>query len=473
VAKITWPQRHRGTQLKIQNSNLKIQTKFKSQNLELTQHPTLNIQNFLVMKKHILIITAFLFAIVNTYSQTSWLKYEGNPILGAGDPGSWDDEGVMGCSVIFDGEEYHMYYGGFDGAIYRIGHATSNDGIAWTRDPDNPIIDIGPPGSWEETVVYVPCVLIVNDTFHMWYDGAQGNTERIGHATSMDGSEWTKDPANPVMDVGPPGSWEDTQVFPMAGSVIFEDNTYKMWYGGCEGTNLWQVGYATSPDGTLWTKDDANNPVILPGASGEWDDAWVIPGSVIKSDDTYQIWFSGCTDDNRWRIGYATSDDGINWEKFDDNPVLDFGPTGSWDFLQAWNASVLFDENEEYYKMWYSGGYFVGGYLGYAMSVSVGLDDIKFLGDLHLSVQPNPSSGAAHLQYTIPRLRSGQVRETRDLKLEIFSLNGIKIKTLFTGIQQPDEHKMDIDLSNLPDGIYVIRLQAGDQAESAKIILLK
>jgi len=47
------------------------------------------------------------------------------------------------------------------------------------------------------------------------------------------------------------------------------------------------------------------------------------------------------------------------------------------------------------------------------------------------------------------------------------------VKTLFSGKLKAGQHEMEFDLSDLPDGLYFIRLQAGKQIETAKIVLLK
>jgi len=82
-----------------------------------------------------------------------------------------------------------------------------------------------------------------------------------------------------------------------------------------------------------------------------------------------------------------------------------------------------------------------------------------------LSVSPNPSSGALHLRYSIP--------ETRNLKLEVYSANGVRVKTLFNAVQKPGNYSMNFDIDDLPDGLYFIRLQAEKKVETAKLILIK
>jgi len=44
--------------------------------------------------------------------QTEWVQWPGNPIVGPGAPGSWDEGGHWLSNVIFDGSTYHMWFSG-------------------------------------------------------------------------------------------------------------------------------------------------------------------------------------------------------------------------------------------------------------------------------------------------------------------------------------------------------------------------
>ena len=103
------------------------------------------------MKNLSLLFAAFLLLQIPTLSQTNWTKYANNPVLTFGSQGSWDEGGSEFGSVLFDGNIYHMWYSGNDGVNFRIGHATSPDGIIWMKDTlNNPVVDLGPPGSWDD-----------------------------------------------------------------------------------------------------------------------------------------------------------------------------------------------------------------------------------------------------------------------------------------------------------------------------------
>ena len=73
-------------------------------------------------------------------------------------------------------------------------------------------------------------------TYRMWYAGTDGDHDRVGYATSPDGIIWTKNPANPVINLGPSGSWDDASVDP--GPIIFDGTTFQMLYNGFDGTTL-------------------------------------------------------------------------------------------------------------------------------------------------------------------------------------------------------------------------------------------
>jgi hypothetical protein len=164
-----------------------------------------------------------------SFAQINWTKDTlNNPVLTTGPEGSWDDYVLYPHGILFDGTTYHMWYGGHDGTNVRIGYASSNDGISWEKHPENPILDLGEKGEWDYYWAYRPCVLYKDNTYHMWYSGYDLSTVRIGYATSQDGISWEKNPQNPVLDLGEVGVWDDGHTG--APSVLYMDGKYHMWY---------------------------------------------------------------------------------------------------------------------------------------------------------------------------------------------------------------------------------------------------
>ncbi|MBI9103946.1 MAG: hypothetical protein JEY99_16130 [Spirochaetales bacterium] len=274
----------------------------------------------------------------------TWIKDANNPVLNLGANGTWDDFNAMPGSILKEDSVYKMWYSGYDGTLWRIGYATSPDGIYWTKYSSNFILGPGTSGSWDDNGIFEPSVIKDGESYSMWYSGHDGSDWRIGYATSIDGISWTKHPANPVINPGT--GWDSNQIY--YPSVIKDGTTYKMWYVGSN-TNG-QIGYATSADGISWTKY-SGNPVLLIGPSGTWNDYQLAMPSVIVDGDYYKMMYSG-SDGSNWRTGYAYSLDGISWVT--GNHCLDLGTSGSWDDSGA-SHPVLFNDGGEY-KMWFTGG---------------------------------------------------------------------------------------------------------------------
>ena len=203
----------------------------------------------------------------------AWVKDGSNPVLNIGTSGSWDDEWVYAATVHYDGIIYHMWYVGYDGTNWKLGYATSPDRITWTKSASNPILYPGSPGSWDDERVYAPSVLSDGSTYHMWYSGYDGLNWRNGYASSIDGISWIKGVLNPVLDLGSPGSWDDSHV--NHPTVFYDGISYHMWYTGDNGKNH-RKGLATYS--IKWTKLTSRTEVL---------DAYEITG--INSGSEYTI----------------------------------------------------------------------------------------------------------------------------------------------------------------------------------------
>ena len=200
-------------------------------------------------------------------AQTEWVDDPVEPVIGSPDPGAWDQDRYP-LAVIFVDGVYHLYFNGQDvGAsfpsAYDIGHATSHDGIDWVMDPANPVLTRGAEGEWDDDSLWGAGVIHEGSEFRLWYQGGDGELYAVGYATSPDGSAWTKYAENPIMDAGPSGSFDDGAVMPC--TVMVRGGLYQMWYTstrdyGYLGEWDWQIGYAESDDGLTWTR--RSEPVL-------------------------------------------------------------------------------------------------------------------------------------------------------------------------------------------------------------------
>jgi hypothetical protein len=92
-----------------------------------------------------------------------------NPILGCGTKDAWDESVIEACDAFKDFETYYLYYHGvpkdnqrWGPGGYRIGLATARHPLGpWTKLGDRPLLDPGPPGSWDDH--HVACAMVLKE----------------------------------------------------------------------------------------------------------------------------------------------------------------------------------------------------------------------------------------------------------------------------------------------------------------------
>ncbi len=254
-----------------------------------------------------------------------------NPILVAGPNGSWDDRALEAADGFKDFGTYYLYYHGLGGdSRFRIGVATSENPLGpFVKYKDNPILESGPSGSWDDT--YAACPMILKeglDKYYMWYWG-QGSrpTEQarrfakdgIGLATASNPlGPWKKYEGNPVLDD-----------FGFVGGVVKVNGKYYMYSEypiDSRGPDYGPMALATAdkPEGP-WKKYEGN-PILEPGEWGEWDDGGFSEAEVIYHSGVFHMFYGGSKlyaprIATRESIGYAYSYDGFNFKKYGLNPV--------------------------------------------------------------------------------------------------------------------------------------------------------
>lgn len=188
---------------------------------------------------------------------------------------------------------------------------------------------------------------------------------------------WNKYTGNPIMFYGKPAGWDDFSIY--STEVMFWDHNdadpsndeFYMWYSGTSyNLNEKNIGFASSKDGMTWTKYDGN-PVLVVSAFGEWDHDRVNAPSVLydADDNTWKMWYAGVSIYNGgYAIGYATSPDGKNWTKYGDRWVFDSsGYADSFDGYSVLSPEVIKKGGK--FHMWYAGnGGISSNQIGYATS---------------------------------------------------------------------------------------------------------
>ena len=279
-----------------------------------------------------------------------------------------DPVGITSGTPDQGNHRYKMYYTGVRlGVSNAIGLAYSNDGKTWVKFSDYPIFYPSGSGTWEYININAPSVIKKGlSDYQMFYSagGAGDNAWRIGMATSSDGINWTRYPGNNCGTAGPgcvfqitSGAFKPIARYP---SVIFDatrtdGRKYQMWFTvQTASDNKFHLAYAWSNDGINW--DSYPGTVLSPVGDG-WESSGVWSPSVIKEGNNYKIFYTGSNlgATSRFKIGLATITDS---DIAAGNYILKRSPYGRILDLSAWEnvgvlaPSVLVDKDGEH-KMWY------------------------------------------------------------------------------------------------------------------------
>jgi aminopeptidase N len=84
---------------------------------------------------------------------------------------------------------------------------------------------------------------------------------------------------------------------------------------------------------------------------------------------------------------------------------------------------------------------------------------------------PNPFNPTTHFRFTIPEADAPLAQ--RVVTLKVFDVLGKEVATLVNGEMNPGRYTVQWDAGSLPSGVYLYRLQAGQFAETKKLVLMK
>jgi hypothetical protein len=82
---------------------------------------------------------------------------------------------------------------------------------------------------------------------------------------------------------------------------------------------------------------------------------------------------------------------------------------------------------------------------------------------IQLKIYPNPCSDISHFVFRISK--------SQFVTLKINDLYGREVRTLVDEEKSPGEYTVRMDVSNLPAGVYLVRLQAGEQQVVSKLLV--
>jgi hypothetical protein len=257
-----------------------------------------------------------------------------------------------------------------ENTVGRIGYVdvAADDPARILRISERPVLDIGEPGSFDENGILPTSVIRVGDALYMYYVGYQlGMKVRYyqfeGLAISDDnGESFQRARRTPVIDRSDAELLNRTSAF-----VMRENGLFRMWYvGGSQWVRargkmlpLYNMRYLESPDGLTW--GDAGR-VVIDFASDD-EHAFGRPW-IVTEPNSYRMFYSVRTHSKGYRLGYAESPDGLVWTRKDDEVGIDVSPSG-WDSEMIAYSSLATHGDATY--MFYNGNNCGETGFGYAL----------------------------------------------------------------------------------------------------------
>lgn len=210
------------------------------------------------------------------------------PLFDIGRPGTFDENGVLTTSVVrVSDQRWHLYYVGFEIGTqirYRLlsGLAISDDGgKSWRRYQETPVLERSPQELYFRGG---PCVLKENGRFRMWYvagsewielEGKSMPVYDMKYLESADGIVWGAQGQTCLRLADP-----DEHGFGRPW-VLPSANGYELHYSiRRKSLAAYRLGYATSRDGRVWTRQDT--ALNLDVSHAEPDDRAIMYSAVIR-----------------------------------------------------------------------------------------------------------------------------------------------------------------------------------------------
>jgi predicted GH43/DUF377 family glycosyl hydrolase len=285
-------------------------------------------------------------------NMTFAFEAQAEPVLTGSD--AWESHDVLNPSVV-SGPRPLLLYSGFDGRTWRTGLAASDDGTHWQKQG---VILSPDPRTWEGSYIAANgSALWHANQFWYWYQAGPREKPRIGLARGEDTASeprpsgtdwrWRKEP-KPVFEPGPYASWDECAVADPY--VVRIEPYFYLYYLGQDRARRQRLGVARSTDGVRWEKFRAN-PILELGDAGAFDENGLGEPAVWNSHGFYWMLYTGRDTAENRRLGLARSTDGVRWRKL---PVVFAGS-------QPWDSKVICDPTVEVaagvvIRVWFGGG---------------------------------------------------------------------------------------------------------------------
>lgn len=247
------------------------------------------------------------------------------PVLApAGGEGRFDASSITGPAVIWTDGGLRLFYAGATATLpgqSRLGVAHSSDGLSWTL-PKDALVIVGEdaPSLSSPTVISrapaVPGMLLA------YLARAGDGSSRIALAESADGLAWKR--VGTALEPGAAGRWDEEVGAPAL--VSYRHQLHLYYTGRGASSPLPALGLALAPAGsTSFVR--LPDPVLLP-TSGAHDERGVTDPTLLAGDGVLHLLYVGLSWGGRTQLNLCASEDGRNWVRYPQNPVIPYQAPG-------------------------------------------------------------------------------------------------------------------------------------------------
>lgn len=236
---------------------------------------------------------------------------------------------------------------------------------------NKPILELGEPGTFDQFGIMPSSIIEKDKIIYLYYSGWSRSVgvpynNFTGIAKSEDGGlTFKKIFKGPVLDR------TKLELFSATSPEVYYNGKWHMWY--CSGTywhkiknkfeHTYDIKYAFSTDGLNWIQN--NKTVIFQKDKYEA----ITKPTIIKMNGKFHMWycfrgsFSFRKGEDSYKIGYAESSDMINWKRRDNQAGIHLSKKG-WDNKMNAYPAVIKIGKDTY--LFYNGNSFGKDGFGYA-----------------------------------------------------------------------------------------------------------
>lgn len=227
---------------------------------------------------------------------------------------------------------------------WGIGIAESRNLYDWKKIGEITALD----NAHEQKGICAPCVLVIKGKVHLFYQTyGNGANDAICHATSNDGLAFTRNETNPIFKAT--GSWNCGRAIDV--EITKFKGKYFLYFATRDPKYQQQImGVAVAPDNSNFNRDSwmqLSNERILK-LEYPWEGNCTEGASIIHRNGRLYMFYAANYNNAPQQIGVAESVDGITWKKCFDKPFLANGKKGEWNSSESGHPHIFDDGKKSY-----------------------------------------------------------------------------------------------------------------------------